>query len=407
MSAMKLLTLRVGSLYLWAAALLMLTTATNIGPYTARFGPYYVLGLLLLCGFVFLLRANDMARVAGTPAFVVGAWFHLLLVLAALLSRNGQDLQLAAPMLSGFLVFASAAWFASQLAGHQGRFSWMVALPLVTAAAANYYEYVFDPNVLSTAPGRAAGFFENPNNSGATIAVLWGLWLVSAPRRSWLGATFVGLLSLGAVLVTFSRSALVCFLVVSFIGATILARRQGRSVLRAFGMSLVLVVVSVLVLYLLSDTELSADAQLRVESLMQRRFDDESSLTRGLVAQAYWEKFVEHPFTGSEVLGSLAEQAGLGPHNMFLAIGADFGIVGLGSYLLVLLVGISASLRLGWSSSAGGSAAITCIWLITSSMFSHNVAYSPQGSMVIGLLLGIAAASARRSRPAEPPPCVS
>jgi O-antigen ligase len=299
-------------------------------------------------------------------------------------------------MLSGLLIFVSTAWFASQIATDQSKFGWLIALPLATAVVVNYYEYVFNPDVLSTAPGRAAGFFENPNNSGAMIAVLWALWLLSAPIRSRIRASIVGLLSLGAVLVTFSRSALICFLLVSLIGAMVLAHRQGRSVLRAVGVSLLMVFVTGIALSALSDTELSSGAQMRVESLIQSRFDDDSTLSRGLAAQRYWNEFLDHPLSGAEVFGSLTEKVGQGPHNMFLAVAADFGIFGVGGYLLVIWIGLLVSLRRGWSSASGANLLVISIWLIVISMFSHNVVYSPQGAMVLGLLLGF---SASRSKP--------
>lgn len=397
---MSALTVRRSSLYGWLAVAFLLLNGSNLGAYSSRFGPYFLLAMLLILASLYALRMRELVLQLRSGDVVLGAVIFGLLFVAALVSRNGQALELSKPMLGDLIVFMLAAWLARNLI-HSRWFDFAVLVAILFVSALNGFEFVFSPNLLSTAPGRAAGFFGNPNNSGTALAGLTALWLArtrGALRRTDLTIFAVAFMGIA---VTFSRGAMLVLLLSAGTVVLFRARSANASTRTLASAGAALALLSVLVVGGLRGSELSQDAALRLESVLQSDFRDESSSSRLSSAEYYIFLFVQNPILGAGPFSSLSAPGGAGPHNSFIAAAADFGALGLSAFLLILYRGLARARRLGWSEPTAQRLLGLVIWLGVASLFSHNVFYDPFGAMMVGFLLGGASTVIRRSVPSH------
>lgn len=392
------LNLKRSTLYGWLAVVFLLANGTNFGAYSTRFGPYFLVAMLLILASLYTHRMREMVLQLRNGDIALGTVIFGLLFVAALFSRNGQTLELSKPMLGDLIVFMLAAWLARNMIQTRW-FDFAVLLVILFVSLLNGFEFAFSPNLLSTAPGRAAGFFGNPNNSGTALAGLTALWLARAQgvlRRADLAIFAVAFLGIA---VTFSRGALLVLILSTGTVALLRARVANASMRTLAGASAALALLSVMVVGGLQGFELSPDAALRLESVLQSDFRDESSSGRLSSAEHFIFLFAQNPIFGAGPFSSLAAVGGAGPHNSFIAIAADFGIFGLLGFLLIFYRGIHRARRLDWSHPPAQHLVGLLIWLGVTSLFSHNIFYDPFGAMMIGFLLGGAAAINRRSVP--------
>lgn len=393
---MSALTVKRSTLYGWLAVAFLLVNGTNFGAYSTRFGPYFLLAMLLILASLYALRTGEMVRQLRSGDVALGAIIFGMLFVAAVFSQNGQALELSKPMLGDLIVFMLAAWLARNII--QSRwFDFAVLVAILFVSLLNGFEFVFSPNLLSTAPGRAAGFFGNPNNSGAALAGLTALWLArtrGALRRTDLAIFAVAFMGIA---VTFSRGALLVLILSAGTVALIRARSANASTRTFVVASAALALLSVMVVGGIQSSELSPDAALRLESVLQSDFRDESSSSRVSSAEYFIFLFVQNPIFGAGPFSSLSAMGGSGPHNSFIAAAADFGVFGLLAFPLIFYRGLARARRLGWSDPTAQRLVALAIWLGIASLFSHNIFYDPFGAMMVGFLLGGAAAINRRS----------
>ena len=238
----------------------------------------------------------------------------------------------------------------------------------------NTYE-LFNPQAFSSIVGRSAGLYINPNQSGAALVLGLVLTISLLPQRlRLLFALMVG----GAILLTFSRSAIVGWAIVM-----IVILKTGQISLRkslAVGFSVIVIGLIVLVAqwdriqYQLEDLGvLNSNVMGRVEWFNQPMASDSSALGRQEVAEIAFEKFADNPIFGEGVGASqklLMVEGGteISTHNQYLNLMVDHGIMGF--FILPLLV-----LAILWQ--ARGEARHTGMTLAAFTLyigfFSHNI----------------------------------
>ena len=246
------------------------TTATSIGPYSTRFGPYWLATLLFLAMLIFATNPLDRIKILLRPQCLVGFFIYLMLCMLAFLTPAGIKLKLVMPMFGCFVCFLMSLWLSSRFAGKK-EFGLVLLPALLFAVGVNLFEFMLAPNSLSTAPGRAAGFFENPNNSGNMIVALAALVVVSWDTKKWL-LVCVYLIAFIGVLVTFSRGSLFLIAIIFIIIIIIKSSSVNHVLTYIFSQVSGLGVTIWIVLDRIMQQNLSDDAKLRLGSLLNLQF---------------------------------------------------------------------------------------------------------------------------------------
>lgn len=269
---------------------------------------------------------------------------------------------------------------------------------MLMGVATNVIELFVQGNIWSIAPGRAAGFYVNPNTSASCLVGYGIVYYAFRPRElRHADLPVLGFLCAG-VFATFSRTgyvmlflpAVMCYLVRADFTITWKSVFRFAIVLAATVLFLVIFVDVVI-----PHIDLNREASRRLETVLGLTFSQEYSKERAGLAEEAWNLFLQSPVTGAGV-GTAASMK-LGPHNMFAAVALDYGVMGLLIYVLMIL-------RLVWAGFSGledrqiASLIIAiAVWLATLSFASHHVL----GDSPIIFLLAISASvsSRRRSSP--------
>lgn len=363
----------------------LVLVGTNLAGYYSEEVGYA--GMVIAGGWVFFAVAlrEHIARLANMDVLAWLAFLTLPLVLMGLAAETFPRGDWTTHLVV-VLVFVTALLVASapELRPFSGLASASVVLVL---AGANLYELLVAPNTWSIAPGRSAGFMVNPNLSAANLVGYSSLYMMS--RRGpmdWrdgliMTAAFLGVAS------AFSRSGVLLLAVVFLICYLLRARTVGISFL--VGTAFFSVLAFGFVSGVLPSVSLSEDAEQRLVSILGgtvgQDFDDE----RGSILRYAWSLFLGNFWTGVGVRSSLGMESGYGPHNMYVGLAMDVGVLGLLAYSLLL-----ARLAWGGRSSqrlenwAAASAWPLFAWLAIYSVFSHDLLYDP--SVVILIAFAIA-----------------
>jgi hypothetical protein len=235
-------------------------------------------------------------------------------------------------------------------------------------AALNLYELFIENNLWSTAPGRSAGFYVNPNLSSEAL-LGYGLVFLTA-RVATLGFVDLILMALvgGGVFTTFSRAGILASLVLLTAAALMRVQRQ-RIPRIVLGSAAILLLAFAFASYVVRNVALSEDATVRIFSLIDAWGVGDYREHRGLTALASLELAMENPLVGGGV-GMISEMPE-GPHNMFLAMMVDYGVVGLIVYLGIIIRSILIARRADHNLS--GTILFFFGWLVIFSFASHNL----------------------------------
>ena len=213
----------------------------------------------------------------------------------------------------------------------------MLASAVLFGVGVNLYE-LFAPMTFSFVAGRSAGFYINPNQAGQAL-VLGMILGINGVKLQW-RIPFV-LLTGAGVLATFSRGSIVAWLLA--MGIMLVAQKvRARDLLLALAVS---VAVGIFLIVPRLDNwvgtweqagTLNHDVKERLEWLSNPfGVSDHSSWSRATAARDAWDKFAERPFSG---LGTGASyRAVVEPHNQYLALMVDHGIIGAAILPLLLL----------------------------------------------------------------------
>ncbi|VUZ84772.1 O-Antigen ligase [Candidatus Methylomirabilis lanthanidiphila] len=374
---------------------------TNCLAYYSKDVPYFsyaALTMLIVCLFnlAFTKQAQNMFK--SLQSIDVMLWCVLLclpllyLVLSDEIFERGVWMSyiISLVMFGLMFIFTVNSNFRSIIA--------YAALTIVIISSGmNIYELLFENNLWSTAPGRSAGWYENPNISAGAITA-YGIIYFSHRKISHKRLDFAILSLTGAgVLSTFSRMGF--FLLPCDVLAMSLSYFESNNVKTA-AIKTAGIYITMLTLFLLGANvisekmDLSQDALIRLMSFEQQSVRDVYVENRGGMALAAWDLFLQHPLTGLGVRTSL--QPSVIPHNMFVGVAVDYGIFGLLVYLGAILRWLWLGIKkLTVDSKMAWLMLIAWVWIVIFSFASHNIIYDATDLLVVAIVLAMSSASSR------------
>ncbi|MGE3922384.1 MAG: O-antigen ligase family protein, partial [Lautropia sp.] len=188
-------------------------------------------------------------------------------------------------------------------------------------------------------PGRVGGFYIDPNKAGEAAVLTALLAMPALTRRS---AAAIMVLAGAAVVVTFSRSGMVAWLLTAclFVLVGKITRAQVLVVVLA---GAVLALSGTAVQWLVLNADLpsvnAADVLNRLEFLGTGDLRDDSAQERAAVRAAGFEVFLAHPWAGAGAGATHLWEYSVAPHNQLVQMAAEYGLTGVAGWLsLVALV---------------------------------------------------------------------
>jgi hypothetical protein len=234
---------------------------------------------------------------------------------------------------------------------------------------------------------------------GAAWMVLWStLALVGSlrgmgTRRPWLDGVLLGLMW-ASIVMGFSRTGWIALLIALVI---VTWRAHPRNVLKRIGVGLVTLVLTMGFLFATDVKGVGGELPLQFAFRLRQGWDFVASLT-GLFASSeafedqfneseqradvwpeYWALFLANPITGAGLgVGWETNSIGQEPHNLFLELGAETGLLGLAAFLMLLVVIV----RCGGGTIGGIALAVALLPVIT-----QTVLFEPSWWFAAGLFL--------------------
>jgi O-antigen ligase len=284
------------------------------------------------------------------------------------------------------------------LAGDANRrtLGWVIAVCVILACAFNWFDVLrpnrFVPRGIEGDNDRGAGLFMNPNAAASFIVMgmIAALPMIPGRLRSLLlvGAVF-------GVAATFSRSGfvLITVTIIAAIALKLVSRMQ--RILLIVGLPLLIGGVSLSYDYLVD-----ASDNRHMDNVIQRLawfqdMDEEDSAVEGRkfgAAQA-WRQFLDSPVTGRGTGATSLAVRQEGPHNMYLLLMAEQGVLGL--FLYLTLVGILV--RQGWrlmrdaaadpAKDVGRMIVLFGVFMAAYGFFSHNVLEEPHTLFLVAFVV--------------------
>ena len=309
----------------------------------------------------------------------------------------------------------------SILAGEANRrtVGWVILACVLVACAFNWIDVLrphrFVPQgiegIEGTADGRGAGLYINPNAAASFVVMgtIGALPMIPARLR--------GLLIVAAVFgvaATFSRGGFVLVTVMLLAAVALKLVSRGQRILLVVGLPLLIGGVSIAYDYLID-----ASDNRNMHNIVQRlawfqEMDEEDSAVEGrrYGATQAWHLFLESPVTGRGVgVTSLAVRQE-GPHNMYLSLMAEQGVLGL--FLYVSLIAIFV--RRGWRTTqlaatphdqdVGRTMIAFGLFLGVYGFFSHNVMEEPHNMFILAFIAAAGFHATRANRPILSNPAV-
>jgi O-antigen ligase len=378
-----------------AAFLWMVTIGSNLAGYYSMAAGYSIpyLGAVILFGsayFLYVLRMHVWTLLAYKD-FVFVAFVLIFPVLTYIATERTFERNAYTSVIGVTMVFLTSSLLL--LCSDFRRTLKAAAMAIVVIGVVlNLYELLVEANTWSIALGRSAGLYINPNISGSVL-LGYGLFYLSTQSGRLTPADFLlmTLLVIG-VFTTFSRASILALALL--LGAITYIRLQRGDVPRLIGGFFILsVVAGLFIAYVLRNIELSDAAVVRIVSLLTQWGVGDYEQDRMYAINASMELISKSPILGAGP-GTMYELPE-GPHNMFVAMMLDYGLVGLGLYTAIIL-------RLVWSARRARKQMAWPLWTFVGwmtifSLVSHNlldyIAYIP--------LLGFALVGAYRAQEAR------
>ena len=354
---------------------------TNVAEYYSEATAYH--GAIILAGaayFLFVFR-RELLRLVFFKDYLLVLAIFVVPILLMLLSDRSFERGAYTSQIAIALVFVVASVLAMR--AELNRTLAIAAFAIVAVGSAlNLYELFVENNVWSIAPGRSAGFYVNPNISAEALVGYGLVFLLARSAKFSVADLILMSLVVVGVFATFSRAGILAGLVLLM--ATTLMRGQRKHLPRiVLGGVAISLLAFAFAFYVFRNLDLSEDATVRILSLIEAGGVGDYQEDRGLTALAALELAMEDPLAGAGV-GTIYEMPE-GPHNMFLAMLVDYGIVGLIVYLVVIIRLILIARRAGRNLS--GTILFFIAWLVIFSLSSHNLLSNASTIPLMGFAL--------------------
>lgn len=278
--------------------------------------------------------------------------------------------------------------------------------------------FLFVPQGIAEAePGRGAGLFMNPNVAASFIVMGTIAVLPFIPMR------YRALILLAAVVgiaPTSSRSGYL-YVSIAMIGA-ILLKLLNRAQAALIVIAVPLLVAGAAIYY---DALMTASDVSRLDKIVMRlawfedpHEEDASVRARKAAAGRARDMFGERPLTGYGTGATSVAGVVDAPHNMYVMLMAEHGIIGLLLYVSLIGIMYRRGQRLARTATSreahdvGKALVLYAAFISAYGLFSHNVLEEPFGIFVIAFLTAVAfraaqAESVRAARPWSIQPSVS
>lgn len=284
------------------------------------------------------------------------------------------------------LVTVAVIFFVSSLLAVKGDFDSVIIgsalMVVLVSVSLNLYELFVESNVWSISPGRSAGLFINPNISSEALIAFTSIFLLWRRAGGGYLSYMVIVFAAVGVLSTFSRAGiLISLLLFAYVFINKSGWKLTPGVLSAVfvGVSLIYVFVNIVVL----NIDLSEDAAMRIQSLLVSGGVGDYYSDRGYAATASLELALRDPMMGAGVrtIYRMIE----GPHNMFMAMLVDYGILGLAVYIIMML-GIAVAIFRA-NSDDRLLLVVFLGWLLFFSFASHNLLGNASTMVFFGFVM--------------------
>ena len=332
--------------------------------------------LLLLSGRGSLFRDLPRALLIWLWAFLIYSAFNVIY------SSHGPA-ALQAFIYNIETTFLFVAFFLLLIQPGAMRLSqWALLLVTLLGVVLNVIDF-FTP-LWSIVPGRAAGLYGNPTIAGKVLALSMVGAIPVIPAR--LRLPFCIYVGVGIIL-TFSRGSwLLWALGVSALGMTGFIQFRYKKIAAAMIAALVgFVVYALLTGTLLSYMNSAGLGTFLTPDTLERMggrgssFGDDSASSRAAVALHAWREFQSAPWIGHG-MGYTMEWGDIEPHNMYLAMAANGGLIGILIFLSLLVVVWRNTNQLG---------KVICSLYAFSSLTSHNNLDQPAMIFMLAVALAL------------------
>lgn len=263
--------------------------------------------------------------------------------------------------------------------------TYAVLVVVIFSVLINYAEFLHllgDKIQFSFVTGRAAGLYVNPNISGQQLVMGMVLSVFVLPKKlRWWFCLFV---ATGMVL-TFSRGAILLWMVavlgLAWGNVFVLPRKLSVTAigLGAIFLGVALVAGNWVGVFKSAglDSYLNENTSSRIgQSFLEQK--DYSSTTRMQVAEKGLSMTLEKPLLGWGVGATQNAATAISPHNMYILLGIEYGIVGI----LMLCVLIWLLWKVGNERSG-----IIAVLYAVGGLFSHNNLEQPTVILVLALAM--------------------
>ncbi len=249
------------------------------------------------------------------------------------------------------------------------------------------------PMTFSRVSGRSAGLYMNPNLSGQALVL--GMILCANLFHISKRIPFMLITGIG-VFVTFSRASILAWLI-AVASMLMIDRARFRDFLPSIALCLLIsafIVLPRLDQWLTSwerTGTLNPDVQERLAWLADPfGVSDSSSSSRTAVAREAWDAFAEEPLVGRGT-GS-THQVATEPHNQYLVLMVDHGIIGAAILPLLMLAVV-------WRSQGAmrGTAFVFALAVLVLSLWTHTILRDEHSLVLFSVMAAMAFGSGTRT----------
>lgn len=359
----------------------LLIIGTNFAQYYSSEVAYLGFTVLLSSAYVTLIYSKRLFNLLSNIDFLFSLTIFSTPIFLMLFSNRNFVRGDYTSMLSIVAIFIVTTVLASkeELASRLVNSAFYIVL---IGTCLNLYELLIENNRWSIAPGRSAGFFVNPNISSEAIIGYSLLYIGWKIKKSSFNDYIFMLIATVGVITTFSRAGILA--IISLFILSLYLKGDKKEITRILLALIVLFFGLILTSsFLFESVELSEDAIVRLNSLIEMGGVGDYQESRGDVAKFALALALNDPLTGLGVrtIYEMPE----GPHNMFVAMMVDYGLLGTAIYIAYFMRLAIVAKKFGHRESIYLS--LFFIWLLIFSFSSHNLLGSTSTIPLYGFAL--------------------
>ena len=244
---------------------------------------------------------------------------------------------------------------------------WAAILAIILTSGSCVAEFL-GLATFSSIPGRAAGFNGHPNSPPIILCQCLGICFATVPSFRWNAALIA--VALPGVALTFGRSGMVIYAFIAGLYLLMNARKNMGFLLICAAALFPLLITGFALLQQSTNKGIQHDENTtaRLDAIYNLDFEKLKSPERAQDLMDAWEGLMQRPLTGYGVGSASAHWA---PHNEYVAMWLEMGVLGLIVYLATLYVPAA------FSAMSGGRAGYAIIALLLYSPIAQDRVMDP------------------------------